>query len=178
MPTYYTLMPAWARFVRAGTGVGDALALLDQATLAALTIDPTDGIIRAANETLGDALDIDPRRLKEKHVHEIVAEEHYTLADTILEALAHGAPMGPKRITLHPPTQPVPRGSIWAHLPAHYDQLVLLCQPCPVALHVPLRDPEDPEQHLGFGRIPPAPRWMAYPSLNVQEARTHRTLAA
>lgn len=151
--------------IEAGSGAGDALALLDQATLAALTIDPTDGTIRAANETLGDALDIDPRRLKEKHVHEIVAEEHHTLADTILEALAHGAPMGPTYITLHPPTQPIPRGSIWAHLPAHHDktgdQLVLLCQPFPVALHVPLRDPEDPEQHPGFGRIPPAPRWRA-----------------
>lgn len=152
-------------------GVAEALAILDEGALPAIAIDPRERVVRAVNGTLAERLDLEPGELDDETVQAIVAEEHHILVETILDALAAGANLGPTRVRLRPPRAESPRASIWARLPGAHEilgsTLVLLCHPYRLEAEAPGHEtgdaggPEDPkdvdeaEAHPGYGRIPP-----------------------
>lgn len=135
---------------------------MDEGSLAAIAVDPRERVVRAVNGTLADALGVAVGDLEDEVVHAIVDEEHHGLVDAILDALAAGANLGPTRVALRPPAAEEATASVWARLPGVHElvgaSVILLCQPYQTPTVQTGDAPARPQDHPGFGRIPPWPR--------------------
>lgn len=145
-------------------GIQDALDLLDAGRLPAIAIDPRQRVVRAVNATFADQLEIDPDDVEDEAVHTIVHQAHHDLVDAILSSIAQGVQLGPIRVALRLPEDEDPRGSLWARITGAHDTLgstvIMLCKPFAEHAEIRLPDPENPDNHPGFGRIPPNPDQM------------------
>ncbi len=146
---------------RRSLGVLETLSLLDEGALPAIAIDPGQRVVRAVNGALTDELALDPGEIEDEVVHAIVDQQDHGLVDAILDALAHGANLGPTRVALRLPHMREPRMSVWSRIPGVHEAigstLVLLCRPLG---YLPARGAAlvDPDPASGYGRIPPF-RW-------------------